>query len=86
MKINKYLINIKEYINQEMLPDPFVTGKEYCDIKLGYGYIEFTGTEKQLDSYLTELYKDESSFKVIGVHDDDPDLEAYYKKLLTPKI
>lgn len=81
MKKKKYLINIKGYCSKEMLPDPFITGQEYCDIKLGYSYIEFTGTEEELDNYLIELYKDESNFKVIGVHEDNPELDEHYKQL-----
>jgi hypothetical protein len=36
---------------------------------------------QQLDSFLEKLYDDESSFKVIGVHEEDEELENYFKKL-----
>ena len=36
---------------------------EMCDIKSGYGYIEFKGTEEQLDAFVMTLIKDETYFK-----------------------
>lgn len=65
--MNEYLIEGKGFYN-EMVRDPYFGDIEICDIKTGYGYIEFKGTEKQLDSFLDSLYQDESDFKVIGVH------------------
>jgi hypothetical protein len=65
--MNEYLIEGKGFFN-EIVKDPYFGHIEICDIKTGYGYIEFKGTEKQLDSFLDSLYQDESDFKVIGVH------------------
>tara|TARA_R100001530_G_scaffold118333_1_gene85475 strand:+ start:186 stop:389 length:204 start_codon:yes stop_codon:yes gene_type:complete len=64
----KFLIEGKGYYNA-MVNDPFISGTEISDIKCGYGYIEFEGTEKELDLFLDSLYQDESTFKVIGIHD-----------------
>jgi hypothetical protein len=50
--------------------DPFITGVETSDIRSGYGYIKFKGTDKQLTSFLEHLYEDEASFKVIGIFDN----------------
>jgi|TARA_R100001594_G_scaffold6565_3_gene18539 hypothetical protein len=65
--IKQYLIEGKGFYNV-MVDDPFFCGVEISDIKTRYNYIEFKGTEKQLDSFLEHLYQDESEFKVIGVH------------------
>ena len=32
--------------------------------------MKFYGTERELDTYLEELIKDESTFKLIGIHKD----------------
>jgi hypothetical protein len=37
---------------------------------LKYGSMKFYGTEKELEIYLEELIKDESTFKLIGIHKD----------------
>ena len=64
---------MKEYIIQgkgeynRIVNDPYFGEKEISDIQSGYGYINFKGTDKQLDSFLEYLYQDESTFKVIGV-------------------
>ena len=65
--IKEYLIQGKGYFGR-MVDSP-VPGIEIGDIKFGYGYIEFKGSEKQLDLFLKSLYKDESTFKVIGIHE-----------------
>jgi len=56
-----------------------LSGIEVADVKYSYGSIQFKGTEKQLDILLDELYKDDSAFKVIGVHDQET--EDFYKNL-----
>ena len=64
---------MKEYIIQgkgeykRIVNDPYFGEKEISDIQSGYGYINFKGTDKQLDSFLEHLYQDESTFKVIGI-------------------
>ena len=65
--IKEYLIQGKGYFGR--MVDSQITGVEMGDIKVGYGYIEFKGSEKQLDLFLERLYKDESTFKVIGIHE-----------------
>lgn len=78
--IKQYTIQGKGYFNY-ITKDTYLSNKEFTDIKCRYGCIEFKGTEKQLDSFLEKLYDDESSFKVIGVHEEDEELENYFKKL-----
>ena len=63
----EFLIEGKGYYNT-IVDDPFISGVEISDIKSGYGYIEFKGTDKQLDKFLEHLYQDEKYFKVIGIH------------------
>ena len=48
--IKEYIITGKGYY-KTMVSDPFIKGMEMCDIKSGYGYIEFKGTEEQLDAF-----------------------------------
>ena len=60
--IKEYIITGKGYY-KTMVSDPFIKGMEMCDIKSGYGYIEFKGTEEQLDAFVMTLIKDETYFK-----------------------
>ena len=46
-----------------MVSDPFIKGMEMCDIKSGYGYIKFKGTQEQLESFVDKLIQDETYFK-----------------------
>ena len=49
-----------------------VLRKYYSDIKMGYGYIDVMGVdEEKFKEILSEMYKDESQYKVIGVYDID---------------
>lgn len=41
--------------------------KEFSDIKFGYSYIDFTGSDEELNDFLKTLMKDESFVKVIGI-------------------
>ena len=60
---------VKEYIitgrgfYKTMVSDPIIKGAEMCDIKSGYGYIEFKGTEEQLETFVDKLIEDEANFK-----------------------
>ena len=57
---------------------------ETTDIESSYNHIKFKGTEKQLDSFLKQLREQgEAQFKIIGVIEDDPVQEEYFKNLLT---
>ena len=66
--IKEYLIQGKGFFNYTT-NHYYLSNQEVSDIKSSYGLIEFKGTEEQLDLFLESLYKDESSFKVIGIHD-----------------
>ena len=67
-RVKEFFIQTKGYMNT-MVSHPYNVMQEIGDIKMGYGGMEFKGTETELDAFLETLYKDESSFKVIGVHD-----------------
>ena len=70
-----------------LVQDYVFLNKEIVDYKVGYGYIEFEGTEQELDQMLEYLNSEgHGSLKVIGVFEDDPVQEEYYKNLLTGKI
>ena len=78
-----YLIQGKGYWNVQ-LNDPFISGVETTDIESSYNHIKFKGTEKQLESFLEQLREQgEATFKIIGVIEDNPEEEEYFKNLLT---
>ena len=66
--IKEYLIQGKGFFNYTT-NDYYLSNQEVSDIKSSYGLIEFKGTQEQLDLFLSSLYKDESTLKVIGIHD-----------------
>ena len=66
-EVNEYLIEGKGYYSG-MTTDPSFFGLQMSDINVGYGYIEVKCTEDELTTILEKLYKDETYFKVIGVH------------------
>lgn len=81
--MNKYIIQGKGYWNVQ-LNDPFISGVQTTDIESSYNHIRFKGTEKQLDGFLKQLREQgDAQFKVIGVIEDDPVQEEYFKNLLT---
>ena len=81
--MKNYIIQGKGYWNVQ-LNDPFISGVQTTDIESSYNHIKFKGTEKQLDSFLKQLREQgDSQFKIIGIIEDDPVQEEYYKNLLT---
>jgi hypothetical protein len=76
----KYIIIGKGYCHT-MEQDQMLNGLQYSDVKFKYGSIEFTGTEEQLTLFLKPLYKNDTNFKVMGVHDQET--EDFYKNLFT---
>jgi hypothetical protein len=67
-----------------LVQDYVFLNKEIVDYKIGYGYLEFKGTEQELDKML-EYFREQGdgNLKVLGVFEDDPVQEEYYKNLLT---
>ena len=77
--MNKYTIQVKGNI-PTIITESKIYKREYNDFKYGYGFLEFTGTDKQLNTLLDHLAEQgDSDFKVIGVHDDDT--EKFYKEM-----
>tara|TARA_R110002012_G_scaffold216429_1_gene387549 strand:- start:411 stop:620 length:210 start_codon:yes stop_codon:yes gene_type:complete len=69
--MKNYLIQGKGYWNVQT-NDPFISGVQTTDIDSSYNHIKFKGTEKQLDSFLSQLIEQgEAAFKVIGIHEID---------------
>jgi hypothetical protein len=77
--MKEYIITGKGYY-KTMVSDPFIKGMEMCDIKSGYGYIEFKGTEEQLDAFVMTLIKDETYFKYRDQEKDYLYYENKYKR------
>lgn len=69
--MNRYLLQGKGYFNVTT-NDPFISGIEITDIQSSYGYIKFTGTEKELNKFCDKLIEQgEQTFKLIGIHKID---------------
>ena len=69
--MNRYLLQGKGYFNITT-NDPFISGIEITDIQSSYGYIKFTGTEKELNKFCDKLIEQgEQTFKLIGIHKID---------------
>ena len=60
--VKEYIITGRGYY-KTMVSDLIIKGAEMCDIKSGYGYIEFKGTEEQLETFVDKLIEDEANFK-----------------------
>jgi cellobiose phosphorylase len=60
--VKEYIITGRGYY-KTVVSDPIIKGAEMCDIKSGYGYIEFKGTEEQLETFVDKLIEDEANFK-----------------------
>ena len=81
--MKNYTIHIKGNI-PAIIRDSVYFNREYSDLTNGYGFINYKGTDEQLDGLLEYLtLKGEAEFKIIGVIEDDPVQEEYYKNLLT---
>ena len=81
--MNKYTIHIKGNI-PAIIRDSVYFNREYSDLIYGYGFINYKGTDEQLDGLLEYLtLKGEAEFKIIGVYEDNAEEEEYYKNLLT---
>ena len=68
--VKEYIITGRGYY-KTMVSDPIIKGAEMCDIKSGYGYIEFKGTEEQLETFVDQLMENEATFKVIDYFEKD---------------
>ena len=74
--IKDFIIQYKGY-HGEMVESP-ISGIEMGDIKCGYNYFEFKGTEKQLDKFIKYLCEDESTLKVLDYFEKDSEEHNLY--------
>ena len=75
----QYTIHIKGNI-PTVVAERLSYYSQYQDFSYGQGFINFTGTESQLDGLLQYLNdKGDGYFKVIGVHDDET--EKFYQEM-----
>jgi len=86
--MKRYIITGKGYFNVTV-NDPFIKGIEISDLQTKYGNIEFTGTEKQLEKFVSKLMENEESFKVIDYFEKDSKEHDHYMygpdNILKPK-
>ena len=70
--INQITNDFFDYIDKDLIKHTWtIEGKGYFDSEsqmLKYGSMKFYGTERELDTYLEDLIKDESTFKLIGIY------------------
>ena len=79
--MKKYTIHIKGNI-PAIIRDSVYFNREYSDLTYEYGFINYKGTDEQLDGLLEYLtLKGEAEFKIIGVYEDNAEEEEYYKNL-----
>ena len=64
--IHNWFIQGKGYFGSESE----ILNLRFANATKSYGGIDFKGTKEELEVYLEELYKNEGSFKVIGIHKD----------------
>ena len=75
--MKNWIITGKGYINCGV-DNPYNLNLEITDLKYKYGQIEFTGTENDLEKFVDELIKDESSFKMIDYFEKDSKEHQYF--------
>ena len=76
MKKN-WSIEGKGYFNGSVA-NPFNINLKISDIKCGYGYIEFTGSKKELDKFIDKLLDNEETFKYINHHEEGEDEGMFF--------
>jgi hypothetical protein len=68
--MKNWIIKGKGYINCGV-DNPYKLGLEITDLKYTYNQIELYATENDLERFVDELIKDESSFKMIDYFEKD---------------
>lgn len=75
----EYTIQVKGNM-PAIITESKIYRREYTDFNFGYGFINFKGTEAQLEKLLDDLAEQgDGDFKVIGVQDDDT--EKFYQEM-----
>ena len=73
----RWIIEGKGYFNGSVT-NPFNINLKISDIKCGYGYIEFTGSKKELDKFIDKLLDNEETFKYINHHEEGEDEGMFF--------
>ena len=68
--MKNWIITGKGYINCGV-DNPYNLNLEITDLKYKYNQIELYATENDLEKFVSELIKDESSFKMIDYFEKD---------------
>ena len=75
--MKNWIIKGKGYINCGV-DNPYKLGLEITDLKYKYNQIELYATENDLEKFVDELIKDESSFKMIDYFEKDSEEHQQY--------
>tara|TARA_R100000700_G_C3166125_1_gene141234 strand:+ start:318 stop:590 length:273 start_codon:yes stop_codon:yes gene_type:complete len=68
--MKNWIITGKGYVNCGV-DNPYNLNLEITDLKYKYNQIELYATEEDLENFVSELIKDESSFKMTGYFEKD---------------
>ena len=86
--MKNWIITGKGYVNCGV-DNPYNLNLEITDLKYKYNQIELYATENDLEKFVSELIKDESSFKMIDYFEKDSEDHLNYKyglkRLFQPK-
>jgi len=86
--MKNWIITGKGYVNCGV-DNPYNLNLEITDLKYKYNQIELTATEEDLEDFVRELIKDESSFKMIDYFEKNSEEHELYtygpNKMFKPK-
>tara|TARA_R100000231_G_scaffold112808_2_gene83665 strand:+ start:2159 stop:2425 length:267 start_codon:yes stop_codon:yes gene_type:complete len=68
--MKNWIITGKGYVNSGVT-NPYNLNLEITDLQYKYNEIRLRSTEKDLEKFVSELIKDEASFKLIGYFEKD---------------
>ena len=75
--MKNWIIKGKGYVNCGV-DNPYNLNLEITDLKYKYNQIELYATENDLEKFVSELIKDESSFKMIDYFEKDSQEHQQY--------
>ena len=75
--MKNWIIKGKGYVNCGV-DNPYDLNLEITDLKYTYNQIELYATENDLEKFVDELIKDESSFKMIDYFEKDSEEHQHY--------
>ena len=77
VEMKHWIIKGKGFFNCGVT-NPFNVNLEITDLQTKYGQIEFKGSEDDIEKFVSELIKDESSFKMIDYFEKDSEEHNHY--------